>query len=633
MSADIEKLAVFDGRIVQSRPKYAVEKGALSVTNAPFNAIAATASQHTYNIYVPSENVFVSRKMDWTTTFYLQTIVTCAGAPGAGVKIAEIGKDVATKAFPLNSLVSTLSATINDTTSVINTQDVLDKVLRLADFDHNREVRTTPTALDTYGQNKDGYQAVNNPMAGYNFNVPSGHEYVGNGSFCGVKWCAADGTTTTQPVGAGANQYQLNADAYGSTSVVGVAGAVGPFTLYLKVTVTEPLVISPFCFSEIKEYDTGLFGINNIQLVMNMVSSPALILRTIANLAVGTSNNITSWGAASFLNVNGSPFQNSKLNVQFLTPSLDVPLPPKSVVPYMEFPRYISQSQVCNSLTTTQLVSQTITLPQIPDLLIIWAKPSTDGATAGGLTAISSAQGEFNLPLASSTNSATANPLSVNFDNFSGLLSSHTTEQLYEMSVRNGLKMDYPLWAGQARTGLANRSFGLAGNCVPTVGGPLVLKPGVDIVLQSGQAPSLVGNFTLQFQLSVFNPYSVAVTASLYIITVNSGFFESIRGSSRIIKGVLSEQDIISAPVAPMGTRTSLERMVGGGFGSSFGNILSKAKDIYAATKPLVSAAKATGALGKEGSEVLGHLGYGHSGGGGSGGRRSKKGSLAERLM
>ena len=65
MSADIEKLAVMDSRIVQSRPKFAVEKGALSLTNAPFNAIAATASQHTYNIYVPSENVFVDMKVLW----------------------------------------------------------------------------------------------------------------------------------------------------------------------------------------------------------------------------------------------------------------------------------------------------------------------------------------------------------------------------------------------------------------------------------------------------------------------------------------------------------------------------------------------------------------------------------------
>jgi hypothetical protein len=50
MATDIDKRAVYDGRIVQARPRYAVEQGSLSLTNAPFNAIAATTSQHTYNI-------------------------------------------------------------------------------------------------------------------------------------------------------------------------------------------------------------------------------------------------------------------------------------------------------------------------------------------------------------------------------------------------------------------------------------------------------------------------------------------------------------------------------------------------------------------------------------------------------
>lgn len=53
MSSDIEKLAVFDPRIIQKRPVYAVDKGALSISMSPFNAISATSSQHTYNIYVP----------------------------------------------------------------------------------------------------------------------------------------------------------------------------------------------------------------------------------------------------------------------------------------------------------------------------------------------------------------------------------------------------------------------------------------------------------------------------------------------------------------------------------------------------------------------------------------------------
>jgi len=86
MSADIEKLAVFDDRIVQTRPKYAVEKGALSLTNSPFSAISQTQSQHTYNIYVPSENVYVARDMDWASTVFLGVNVILNDSAGVSIR-------------------------------------------------------------------------------------------------------------------------------------------------------------------------------------------------------------------------------------------------------------------------------------------------------------------------------------------------------------------------------------------------------------------------------------------------------------------------------------------------------------------------------------------------------------------
>jgi hypothetical protein len=168
------------------------------------------------------------------------------------------------------------------------------------------------------------------------------------------------------------------------------------------------------------------------------------------------------------------------------------------------------------------------------------------------------------------------------------------------------------------------------------VGGFLVLKPSKDITLQSGQAPSLVGNFTLQFNLQVVNTYPFAVQPVLYVITVNSGFFESIRGSSRIIKGVLSEQDIISAPVASAQTHAGLRRLVGGkiSFGS-LANIFHKAKDIYNQTKPAVSAlAKhlpSSGMMGKV-KGALNAVGYGDMEGGEAAGAGRRRG-LSARLM
>ena len=127
------------------------------------------------------------------------------------------------------------------------------------------------------------------------------------------------------------------------------------------------------------------------------------------------------------------------------------------------------------------------------------------------------------------------------------------------MSVRNGLEMDWNSWSGIARS-----PTGAVGGKLSSIGGFLVLKPSVDITLQEGQAPSLVGNFTLQFNLQVRNTFPFRVQPQIYVITANSGFFESVRGSSRIIKGVLSEQDIIAAPLAPAGTAEGLARMIGG---------------------------------------------------------------------
>lgn len=49
---------------------------------------------------------------------------------------------------------------------------------------------------------------------------------------------------------------------------------------------------------------------------------------------------------------------------------------------------------------------------------------------------------------------------------------------------------------------------------------------------------------------------------NIYLLPISSGFFETIKGSSRIIKGVLTEQDILSAPMSA--PSPALERVVGG---------------------------------------------------------------------
>ena len=73
--AAIEKVAIYDARLVQTPPVYGVQKGALSVSTSKFAALAASTGQHTYQILVPSLNVFVDRKIVWDAGVYVTSQV------------------------------------------------------------------------------------------------------------------------------------------------------------------------------------------------------------------------------------------------------------------------------------------------------------------------------------------------------------------------------------------------------------------------------------------------------------------------------------------------------------------------------------------------------------------------------
>lgn len=285
--------------------------------------------------------------------------------------------------------------------------------------------------------------------------------------------------------------------------------------------------------------------------------------------------NIT---AINYLNVGGSGFSSSQISCTFLTPSFSIPLPSTSVVPYMEFPRYTQTFNSANGIlsgdTLSGQSSQTITLPCIPDLIIIYAKPTQYAAT----------DADWYLPITQ---------ISVNFDNFSGLLSSLTPSELFAISSNNSLELDFNQWSGQALNGASPSTGNAQNQFVGLTGGFLVLKPSRDITLQSGQAPSLVGNYTLQFNYSLYNPSGATVNNwNLTVITANSGFFESTKGSSRVVKGVLSTQDILDSVKKGPLTRSQLNRFVGGKMsklGKALSNGIAKAKPILGALMSVAS--------------------------------------------
>jgi hypothetical protein len=638
-TADIAKQSIFDARIVQNAPRYAVQKGSLSLTNAPYNAISATSSQHTYQINVPSQNVFVDRAIEWSAGVDIQfnVVVAEAAALANDVPIAVWGRDMALCAFPLNSLIATTTCTINDTSITMNTDTVLWEVLRLADYRKNRLSRTCPTMLDTLKSYEPANQSIVSPLADYLSQTSP--DQRPNGAWFDIDWINPNnGTVLAGGTVAVPLTYVFNNGAADitvrfargipvcNTAAQGGNPAAG-YPVACRFRSTEKLVLSPFIFADAAEWETGIFGVNNMQIVLSMKAD---IQRVLRNCSTAAKRTVPGASIKYRVSAAGSPFTTPRVNVQVLTPSLDLPLPAKSVVQYLEYPRYLQT--VGDTIPANSFVSgvqsQTIVLPQIPDMLLVYCKPKYADLTP--------TQGDWYLPI---------KKISVNFDNFAGLLSSHTPQQLYSMAVHNGLDMDFDQWSGlgmSSKLGATNieAGAGAAPYRVQTVGGFLVLRMGVDVTLQAGQAPGLIGNYTLQYQVEVHNPSDTDVTgAILYTIAVNSGFFETMAGSSRIVKGVLSESDIISAEPAPEVTHEGLSRMVGHGFMDKLGSFLTKAKDVYAATKPALSGLKGllpeSGLLGNVKSGMSA-VGYGRAGGGpagGAGGPAGGRKTLSARLM
>jgi hypothetical protein len=416
MASEVAKYSVFDPRIVQTKPKYAVEKGALSLTNVNFQAQTADASSVQFNIQVPSENVFVDRAVEWvgamvavvSVTLTSGTLAVPAGTPLQGI--------VAPAAFPLHQAVSQMSATINDATVTVNTQDVLPQVLRLADMRDARRQRTCPTMLDRYAVYPDSRVVSNSPLRGWDQTFQS--DGVPNGGFQGFYY-ATSAAGAPQPFSGAGTTVGNVAYVNGQPVLAGDLAAATPrvLTFYVVCASTEKLLLPPFIFSDQYELSTGLFGVQNFQVQMNMAPSPSRAVRvslatTLFNADSGIALDAvlsapsTTWSTTA--PTGGLWVSKPSLSVQFLTPALDIPLPPKSIVPYQEYPRYIATPSdavapsVNYSSAGSPIQSQTITLPNIPDLLLIYVKPSAYS---------SATQGDWSLPITS---------ISLNFDNFSG---------------------------------------------------------------------------------------------------------------------------------------------------------------------------------------------------------------------
>jgi len=649
MSSDFTKILVKDDRMeCVDNIKYAVIKGGQNVTPSQFKAISTSNNQLVFNIQVPSEQTLIDRRVLLQTD--LQLVVTSRQCNLSSGVIAQpsvqtgchYGLTSGLGPYPLHSLMTVASATINNNTVSINMKDVLPAIIRLLNKKdlgaYNGMTVTATDSLLNYGDSTFGVS----PSQG-SANMGLDTDYAGRGS--------------------------IFLKSYTST-----AQSAGPYTAGATMTetftwhISEPLMLSPFIYSNPQSNGQAFYGIQNMNIVLNIGSDLNRVFRgcgpplgiSVTGVLDATSNyaspagDATAGGNKIFLpwiqsvvpgtgGENGSMFSNTYLLFTFLTAHPSDLFPARNIVPYYELPRYITQGVASVALEPTTVnafnqyipfidtvsggttfTSQTLQLNQIPDKLILYIRKQ-------GQTWYDA---DSYLPITG---------ISIDFNNNSGLLSASRVEDLYRMSKDNGSNQSWNEWVGfqsvTTVTGAGANGINLPINStnpangfltslfsvVPTVGSCLVLEFGKDIqLIEDFFAPGSLGNFNIRVNLRYQNnnpSIDVGDAIEMVMITMNSGVFVCERGTSSTYTGILTRADVLEASEQDAYTRSDVQRLVGGGFLDMLKSGVSKLSPLLKAVAPVVmphvkNYLGSKGTLGAMANAGLGAMGYGRSGGG-----------------
>lgn len=579
IASKVSKVVVVASEMLQQPPRYAIERGALSVNPQVINALTANATSHTFSVLPPFEDVFWSRYVLWQCTTGLAVNLTYfnytgVDIPAGGLRLFTPGDLWALAPFPNTQLITAIQASFNSGTVTTQLNDTLDVQLRMCALWGNNSLRFAPHKMDRYALATDAMGSQSAPIAGYEGTVDS--STVPNA--CGADFWFTD--ATGNPIVPGAVVGNVTYDASGQpTNTAGIIqGTSYSYIVYLKVKSVEPLWMSPLIFSDVMESGTAITGIKTASFVFNLQRpSAARYLRYngAGNIAGAPILGQTGFRITNLDFADSFAQSDSKLILKFLTAPLSLPKAPASVIPYMDVPRYPfagtlkAQPLAANimnlgyDLTGNNLItiaSTVITFQQIPDLLAVFVRPANDDYSFGGLCDRFN-QARWLFPILN---------VNITFNNRSGLLASATQQQLFDMTRANGVRdVDWNMFRGWAVSG---------GKRVALAGSPILLRP-TDWGLDEAMAPGLNGAWSFQITVQCYatvvvppalptpanNGIGPGFTPEIMVVPYNSGFFVTRGGESERVMGVLTPAEIIGSATAPYIDRSELTRNVGAG--------------------------------------------------------------------
>ena len=331
---------------------FAIQRSGSNVTSYKLRAASATTSGCSFTLNVPTlstvidRHVFISTKVQLSVSYVPAATKFIFGGTTGG--IANLGKTWSMAPFPFHSLCQNINMTINNTSINMNTSDFLPALMKILDEDVLEEHSSVcPTKQDYYL----------NYSAGLNAGSSTAHNVLGSAE----NWSG----TGIPPRGC----YNVNVINNG-----GAGDGTAVKTAIVELDIYEPLLASPWLVGNKSANQQGLYGIQTILFQMNFLNNTTRALR--AYLAAAdvsatvTPNPVTC-------QITSIDQDNTFLHFTMITPPVGskYSLPARNIVPYMD--AYVQKSNMSGAVINgaqTQLTSNTYTMHQIPDRVLVFAK-------------------------------------------------------------------------------------------------------------------------------------------------------------------------------------------------------------------------------------------------------------------
>jgi len=550
--SELSTYLIEDSRIsnITDKEVYGVMSGANQSTFQSFQATSKSSNSIIFNCQIPNENIVIDRHLLIQATINLVLNLEAApipvnnpvtNTPNNSALVFDLGLTDAIGPFIINSLCQSQSCSINNCTVSQNTRDILAPLLRLYDNRKlNRYNSITASMPDAfYYDYADGVGSLNNVLSSYN-NASLDNDFLSRGGFPVTILEVYHSYTTAAGV------------ATSDASLVQTSGTTNnTWQIAIQVKSIEPFIaLSPWTNTQ-NNNQAGLCGINTISMNLSIGDCSRAFstsLNYIKSITLGGTVNGTTYEA----------FTDAYLLMNFLSlqPEQYQKINSRNVIPYMDFPRYISISSSNTilkfatrdalgqiTLSKQDYESPNIQLSIIPDLIIIFARKNISTQT-----------------WRDSSSFFTINSISMTFNNSAGLLSSMNPQQLYLMSNKNGSGQTWNEFCGLSKNnytatvdddGILSYDYGEfgRGKDVPTIGSILIINPALDLNLPSYLSNGSIGQFNVSFRINLSNqglkPTGSTLTGyspEICCICVNSGFMITESGVTAIQTGVLTKE-------------------------------------------------------------------------------------------